>query len=407
MIKWIVCCLILLSVHALYGNGRDSVNYRVVHFWGGDLRPAYTFPTDCFFKGENMENKPIRKNISAHLKYGFKFLPAHYLGKYYPYATQGIGIGYNTFGNPSELGCPLAVYVFQSSRIVALTSGLSLDYEWNFGASFGWKKYDEMTNFYNRVVGSKINAYINVGLLLKWELSCTTHLRMGVGLTHYSNGNTHYPNAGVNTVGGSIGFVHYWVPSRKLESFKASLVADKASFRPYVSYDIIVYGATKKKGILLDSGTAILVSGSFAVAGINFNPLYNFSRYFRAGVSLDLQYDESANIAKHIADFEYSGDEGNVRFYRPSAREQYSAGLSVRAEVVMPFFSINLGVGKNFICKGADTDSYYQIFALKADVTKNLFLHAGYQLYRFKDPNHLMLGIGFRFNARKGRLSHQ
>ena len=35
-------------------------------------------------------------------------------------------------------------------------------------------------------------------------------------------------------------------------------------------------------------------------------------------------------------------------------------------------------------------------------ITKNLFLHVGYQLHDFKDPNNLMLGLGFRFNA-KGR----
>ena len=66
----------------------------------------------------------------------------------------------------------------------------------------------------------------------------------------------------------------------------------------------------------------------------------------------------------------------------------------------MPIFSINLGVGRNFICKGDDTDSFYQIFALKADVSRNLFLHIGYQLYKFKRPNNLMLGAGYRFNGR-------
>lgn len=401
--RWIVCCLMLLSVHALYGNKRDSVTYKSVHFLGADIRPAYIFPTDIFFRGENARHTPMRKNFSAYLKYGFKFLSNHYLGEYYPYANQGIGVGYNTFGNSAALGCPLAVYVFQSSRIIALNTRLSLDYEWNFGASFGWKKYDEITNAYNRVVGSKINAYINVGLLLNWKLAASTHLRVGVGLTHYSNGNTRYPNAGVNTIGGSIGFAHYFVPARKREVFKESLIAERVKFHSYVSYDLIVYGATKKKGVLLEQGAALLVPGSFAIAGINFNPLYNFSRYFRAGISLDMQYDESANIAKHIANTEPSIDSENIKFYRPSAREQYAVGLSVRAEVVMPIFSINLGIGKNFICKGADTDSFYQIFALKANMTKNLFLHVGYQLYRFKNPNNLMLGVGFRFNARGGK----
>ena len=31
-------------------------------------------------------------------------------------------------------------------------------------------------------------------------------------------------------------------------------------------------------------------------SGLNFAPMYNFNNYFRAGLSVDAQYDESANI---------------------------------------------------------------------------------------------------------------
>ena len=74
------------------------------------------------------------------------FRPTLIGGKIYPHAIQGIGVGYNTFFNSKEIGNPLAVYAFQTSRIMSITPRLSFDYEWNFGASFGWKKYDEETN---------------------------------------------------------------------------------------------------------------------------------------------------------------------------------------------------------------------------------------------------------------------
>ena len=113
-----------------------------------------------------------------------------------------------------------------------------------------------------------------------------------------------------------------------------------------------------------------------------------------------MQYDESANIVDHIANDFIPSESEDLKFYRPSFREQFSAGLSLRAEVVMPIFSINIGIGKNFLCKGRDTNSFYQIFVLKTDITKNVFIHTGYQLYKFKNPNNLMLGLGIRFNAR-------
>lgn len=368
------------------------------HFIGIDIRPSYVFPTHEFFKGSNHTGKSINSTFAGHLKYGFKFSPDSELGKLYPYAVQGIGIGYNTFFNSEEIGNPLAVYVFQTSRIATLSRRLSFDYEWNFGASFGWKKFDEVTNPNNRVVGSKVNAYINLGFLLNWQIAANTNLRAGIGVTHYSNGNTSYPNSGVNTIGASIGITRSFGGGRNGEETLGE--QSKPIFDRYISYDLIVYGATRKKGVFPEDHSPLLAPGSFAIIGLNFNPLYNISRYFRAGLSLDMQYDESANIVQYIANDEIPSTSEELKFYQPSFREQFSAGLSVRAEIVMPIFSINLGIGKNFICKGSDTNSFYQTFVLKTNITKHIFLHTGYQLYKFKDPNNLMLGIGYRFNAR-------
>lgn len=392
-----ILLLIFISVDILAGD-RDSTSNRIIPMMEIDLKPGYVFPSHEFFKGENNARRKMNSTLSGHLKYGFKFAPDSYLGSVYPYAIQGIGVSYNTFFNSSELGNPLAVYLFQTSRIANVTPDLSFDYEWNFGASLGWKKYDEEKNPLNRVVGSTTNAYIHLGFLLNWRLSPTTNLRGGVGVTHYSNGNTSYPNAGVNTIGASIGMTRFFGNNEK--SRHSSIRSRNYLFNPYINYDLIIYGATRKKGIFPEDSNPMLVPGSFAIAGLNFNPLYNFSKYFRGGVSLDMQYDESANIGKHIANDYIPGDPKELKFYRPHFREQFSAGLSLRAEIVMPVFSINLGIGKNFLCKGDDTNSFYQTFVLKTNVTDHVFLHTGYQLYRFKDPNNLMLGLGFRFNAK-------
>lgn len=376
----------------------DTKRNRVEHIIGLDIRPSYIFPTNEFFKGINNTGKRINSTFAGHLKYGFKFSPDSELGRSYPYAIQGIGIGYNTFFNSEEIGNPLTVYVFQTSRIATVSPELSFDYEWNFGASFGWKKFDEENNPYNRVVGSKINAYINLGFLLNWQITADTNLKAGIGVTHYSNGNTSYPNSGVNTIGASIGITRSFGSEKNGNETLGKL--STPVFDRYISYDLIVYGATRKRGVFPENHDPLLAPGSFGIIGLNFNPLYNISRYFRIGLSLDMQYDESANIGQHIANDEIPSTPDNLKFFRPSFKEQFSMGISVRAEIVMPIFSINLGIGKNFICKGPDTNSFYQTFVLKTNITKNIFLHTGYQLYRFKDPNNLMLGIGYRFNAR-------
>ena len=396
-LKSFLCTILLLfTAVGSFAGKSDSTSTKIIHMIGADLRPGYLFPTHEFFKGSNRAGQRMNSTLSGHLKYGFKFSDNTYLGRQYPHAIQGIGIAYNTFFNSSEVGNPILVYLFQTSRIATVTSRLSFDYEWNFGAAFGWKPYDEEKNPLNKVVGSKTNAYISLGFLLNWQMTPSTCLRGGVGLTHYSNGNTEYPNAGVNILSASIGIAHMF--DNKNNGRLSRLPSQYHPFHSYISYDLIVYGATRRKGIFPEEQNPMLVPGSFGIVGINFNPLYNFSKYFRAGVSLDLQYDESANIGKHIANTYVPSDPEELRFYRPPFREQFAVGISVRAEIVMPIFAINLGIGRNLLCRGDDTNSFYQTIALKTHITDRLFLHTGYQLYRFKDPNNLMMGLGYRFN---------
>ena len=118
--------------------------------------------------------------------------------------------------------------------------------------------------------------------------------------------------------------------------------------------------------------------------------MYNFHRLFRAGLSLDLKYDESASMDDYLTDFATPEEPS---FYRPPFGKSLSLGLAAKAEFVMPIFSVAVGFGRNFV--GAyDVKAFYQTLSLKTDVYRGLFLNVGYQLYDFKTPSNLMLGVG-------------
>lgn len=385
----IICLLSLLSV-----GGKLKAQIVEKHRIGLDIRPGYVVPTNSFLEGDNLQQKIIEQSLSLHLKYAFQFSKDSNLGRMYPHAYQGIGVSYNTFYCPAELGNPVTVYAFQGAPIVRFSPRLSFDYEWNFGASFGWKKYDEQYNPQNEVIGSKINAYINLGFLLNWQFHPQWKLAAGVDFTHFSNGNTHYPNGGLNIIGGRVGIVRTFGDT---DNASEGIVPKRLFIKPHVSYDLVLYGATRKRGFVKDNVPS-LVPGSFGIAGLNFAPMYNFNNYFWAGLSMDAQYDESANIKDYKLEGSYSDD---LKFHRPPFREQFAVGLSLRAELVMPIFSINAGFGRNLIGSGEDTKGFYQILALKTYVTRHLFLHVGYQLREFKDPNNLMLGVGYRFHDKR------
>lgn len=393
-VMFILCQIVPLPVKS---EEADSLKrHRLSHQLEFNLREGYLLNTHPFFGGENKFNEPMRSAGSVHLKYAFRFDPRSRWGSQYPDVYQGIGLACHTFRNREEIGVPWNAYVFQGAPIARLAPSLTLDYEWNFGVSWGWKKYDPQLNPRNMVVGSKMNAYINLGWLLNWQINNDWRLTAGVDVTHFSNGNTHYPNAGVNTVGGRVSLIRTFGTHSYRTSVESRRKA-RAEIERYFSYDVVLYGATRRKGIIWPDDR-VLVPGAFGVAGININPMYNLNACFRAGISLDAQYDESANIKDHVAGDDRSAE--NIRFYRPPFREQFGVGLSLRAELVMPIFSINLGVGHNVFYQGEDLKGFYQIAALKTSITRRLFLHVGYQLRNFKDPNNLMLGLGYRFNGR-------
>lgn len=133
------------------------------------------------------------------------------------------------------------------------------------------------------------------------------------------------------------------------------------------------------------------------MAGFNFNPMYRFNHWLKAGISLDGTYDRSSNIV--IGD--NPTDETNVPLYsRPhSAWRQMALGASARVEFCMPYFAINFGMGSNFLNATDDFHGIYELLALKLNITRRLLLHVGYTLNDFHRPRHLMLGVGWRFGC--------
>ncbi len=345
-------------------------------------------PTSPFFKGENSEGRRITLSSSLHLKYCFSFAPSTVNGRWLPGSYQGLGLGVNTFTPGNMLGVPVSLYVYQGAPFWRISSKISLGYEWQFGASFGWKKNNKETDPLN-VVGSHTNAYINLGLRIDYRMRPELSLVAVADGSHFSNGNTSQPNSGVNTIGVRFGVVYTPGVAGRDSGFEPL-----PDFRRGISYDLLLYGAWRSR-IFESGGEKSILPGKFGVAGISFAPMYDVCRLFRAGLSLDLQYDESSGLKKYQVD---GSPDSSPLFYRPPFIKSVSAGLSARAEFVMPIFSVAVGFGRNMLGP-SDSRQFYQTLNLKAFIVRDLFLNVGYRLHDFKSPSNLMLGFGYRFNS--------
>ncbi|TDQ79416.1 lipid A 3-O-deacylase PagL [Sphingobacterium yanglingense] len=370
-------------------TSREKVGYS--HHIAVEFRPASVLASSPFYKEHNGQEQRIRSAFSGHLKYSFG-LPTGSLGKeVFRNTEQGIGIAYFSFRRGQEFGSPVATYFFQNAEIANLGKGLSLGYEWNFGLSTGWKPYNPQTNPENLIVGSRENAYINLGMFLKWRLMDRLSVTGGADITHFSNGNTEYPNAGVNMLGGKIG-LQYDVSKLVTVDVKATNTLQAHAFPKHISYDLVVFGSWRRKGVY-SFGSQVASPHKYPVVGAYFAPMYNVSYRFRTGLSLDGIYDGSANV--YTEDYIVGTQQ---QFFKPNWNQQVALGISARAEYIMPIFTIGIGLGKNVLYKGADFNGTYQSFALKIGTSRSSFLHIGYNLKDFHEPNYLMLGLGYRFH---------
>ncbi|MDE6480883.1 MAG: acyloxyacyl hydrolase [Muribaculaceae bacterium] len=388
--------VILLVVIAVYlsASASDSIGWR--HSVGIDVRPSYPFPS---YRDDILRNhldvgnaRKTKFAASVHLQYSFSFPRNSRQGSIFPDAWQGLGTAVNFLGNHKGIGSPISLYAFQGAPVWKMSERFSLYYEWNFGASFGWRPCDGVIARSNLIVGSRVNAYINVGAGINCRLDDSYALMAGVDLTHYSNGNTSFPNPGVNMAGLRVGVTRTFGNRTEKASNYAGQDADSIKKRKKLHFDVTAYGAWRRR-VYRGGESPILLKGHYAVAGLDISPMWQIKEIFRAGASLDFQWDQSTDLKRHHA---YGDTPEDIRFYRPPILSQICAGISGRAELVMPVFSVNVGIGYNFIGP-PETRASYQLANLKVRFTERWFLNIGYQLLNFQKQNNLMLGIGYSF----------
>ena len=348
--------------------------------FGVNVRPSYVMPTHGFYRGWNPEGKNISTGANVDIQFGF----GKGRGVY-----QGIGVALHSFFAHDLIGTPASIYVYQGAPLAALSKNITLGYEWNLGISSGWK-YNE------GFIVSPLNVYINVAALFDWRVNPYWDIVFGPEYTHFSNGDTMFPNSGANTVNFRLGAKRYIYPCEKTEVVKVfASDLDNEDFAKRMSYDLTVLGGFRADRTV-DGSNLYIINKAFPVASLNFNPLYSFNSHFAAGPSIDLIYDRSANLTV------WENEDSNVGYEYPRALAQTGIGLSARAELRMPVFAVNIGIGYGTSLEdhtrydNDDLRGLYGVFNLKAFVSDRMFLNVGYRLKSVLYSHNLLFGLGWR-----------
>lgn len=378
-LRILVAYIVIACILPIYSQEQDSL--KTVHRIAADAVPATIFHTNDFLRGGNEETRTMNHDMTFTLKYAFMNHDEVRPGSIHQGAYQGVGLARHEFNR--WLSNPISVYLFQGAPIINFSHRVSLNYEWNLGMAFGWNAYDEETNPENKVIGSKVTAYIDVDMYLRWMMSRYLDFNAGFSLSHFSNGNTTYPNLGLNTCGIRLGMAYYI--NRQLPPATPVVRESYPSCRGLYT-DVILYGAWKQ-GVGHQGDEYYLLPGRYAVMGFNVNPMYQLNPWLSLGASLDGVYDRSASRENDYT------EEPDHTF-----RRQVALGLSARSEFAMPYFSINFGVGTYLLGNRNNFRGVYEVLALKIHASRRAMVHIGYSLVDFKTPNNLMIGLGWRFH---------
>jgi len=358
---------------------------------GIEVSPALVPGTCSFLKGENTEYTTINNSLAGALRADFSFNPQSSEGRLYPGLYQGMGVEVRSFLANSLMGTPVSAYVYQGAPIAHFNKRLWLGYEWKFGAAFGWKHKNAEPGDGHRPISTPVTAYMSAGFKLHYALSPRWQVSVGAEATHFSNGNTSLPNAGVNSIGATIGLTRIINPLTADGNNRNTSPSDARLTRRKWFYDITAYGAWRKRVVTIN-GDIQLCPANFAVAGLIVSPMRRLNRMVAIGGALDIQYDESSYLAPYWVEGT-SGDD--IKFYRPPFGKQLSAGLSAHAELTMPIFAVNAGLGYDILCPKGEKP-FYQSLTLKTFIMRNIYINVGYRLGKFSDPQNLMLGAGVR-----------
>lgn len=124
---------------------------------------------------------------------------------YYNYPRLGIGFYHSNLGNSQIYGHVSALYGYFDRYFFKLNSRFNLGNRLAFGIGYINKKFDLQDNYFDLAIGSHVNVYINYGLEGLVRISPLVQMKLGLGMTHVSNGRFKEPNQGLNMITSFVG----------------------------------------------------------------------------------------------------------------------------------------------------------------------------------------------------------
>lgn len=311
-------------------------------------------------------------------------MPTFGLGLYKPYLHQ-----------KELLGDPYSIYATYGSTVFGVGHKCSLGWQAQLGLSRGWLPYHFEFNPTNHAIGAKNNYHASAALFLNLTLQKRVSTKIGVSLTHFSDGSYRLPNSGINIVS-AFADVTYATKANTVKPF----TLPKGSWQTpsHVEFDTEAKMSYRQvRARTSNTGEIARVHYGFKSYSIASYMLASSSLRFRFGIGYQLMYDESYNLNVRQA---YDTTRG-VYFYpfqQASIKRRFGSAMLIRSELSCGYVNLCADVGYLFN-NGAYLSNALAInLALKSYVYRSSYLTFGVQTVPSRKSNCTFLGVGYSFN---------
>ena len=367
--------IILLAFFVFYGLGvfaQDKQKTEHLYFFNYEL-----------YTGKFIENSHVSKDffpnnyVSYDLKFGVKTFGKKYWHESLNYLSYGFGINHS-FLNTEVLGNPFAVYVFLNGPFFTYKK-FSVNYEFNNGISFNPTYYDKETNPNNDLVGSLINYYANIRILMRYQISERFDIDAGVHLLHNSNGAFALPNYGLNVYGISMGLKYYFTDAKTDVKFirqeNTIFKGNIPEYRKNIWSGFFVLGA--KRAATPKNDSPLYPMWSVAA---NYHRRYSISGSY--GIGVDALYDGTVHTFK--------GYENATEF------EKIFYGVHLSHIIYISKFSVVTQLGA-YVSEQSIKDLIWARLAIRYHFAKNLFIQSNFKTKDGLRADFIGIGVGVSF----------
>ncbi|MDE5423814.1 acyloxyacyl hydrolase [Ancylomarina sp. DW003] len=318
-------------------------------------------------------NYLIQDKISA-FEVKFAIQPAPRKGWVNQFAIRKFGLGYyqGQLGNKDILGDVKSLVPFIQLGIKSWDR-FQINTNIGVGIAMMSKYFHPVNNYSNKLIGSKYNAHIKLGIEVNYAFS-HFDLASGIVFSHFSNGSRKHPNDGLNIVTGSVGINYKFGKTLQVKNCCHNYPKLKSEFT------VILNQAWKQEN-KQDPHT-------YYVANINISYTKGINSRQRLGIGIDLFYDESVERGYW------------TRTPKTSFKNRISQAVFLSHELAINKVSFITQIGTYTLYNTKpNSKPFYNRLGLRYKFSKHFLANFGLKGY-LGNSDFIEMGIGYYFNKK-------